>query len=107
MHPVNLVVLLITFAALLHASGVIVSNSCPFPGFGKGPQDPPHAPFFVEYDPKGVALSDVDLSAGQPSNVSNTDNDFKTQERDTRYNTINCPISLYQGHNLGLYVHQC
>ena len=61
MHSRNLVlILLITFAALLHPPGVLVSNSCSSSGFGEGPQDHPHAPFFVVYDLKGVAFSDVD-----------------------------------------------
>ena len=57
MHSGNLVlILLITLAAVLHPLGVLVSNSCSLPGFDEGLQDHPHAPFFVVYNPKGVAL---------------------------------------------------
>ena len=64
--------MLITFAALLYPPGVLVSNGYSSSGFGTGPQDHPHAPFFVVYDLKGVAFGDVDC----PPDKRQIHNDF-------------------------------
>jgi hypothetical protein len=88
--PEILFILLITFAALLHSLVYLFLSSCPFLVLVKVRRTI-HTLLFVVYDPKGVALSDVDCPRDKRQIQLTIPN---SKARNTCWDTD--PIRLYQ-----------